>query len=151
MKIILDKVKENDSELLFRLLEYSLFEESFYDGNEMNQEGIFDYPDFSLYYTSQDKEAFFIKDNQTKNLLGFIMIDNVTNKHQIKEFMILPNYRRKHIGKEAAFLSFNRYHGDWEVSPSMGSNTAHHFWKNVIQEYTNHNYQYQNGIFNFNK
>ena len=34
MEIYLDKVKEDKKETLYRLLEYSLFEESLNDGNE---------------------------------------------------------------------------------------------------------------------
>ena len=41
--------KSNKKEILYRLLEYSLFEESLNDGNEMNDEAIFEYKYFDNY------------------------------------------------------------------------------------------------------
>ena len=42
VEIILDRVKEENKDVLYRLLEYSLFEESLNDGNEMNNDAIFE-------------------------------------------------------------------------------------------------------------
>ena len=55
MNFILDKVKIEDKEILYRLLEYSLFEESLNDGNDMNDEGIFEYKYFNSYFTDDDR------------------------------------------------------------------------------------------------
>ena len=73
MEIYLDKVKEDKKEILYRLLEYSLFEESLNDGNEMNDEAIFEYKYFDNYFTDNDREAFFIREKNTNKLLGFVM------------------------------------------------------------------------------
>ena len=59
MNIILDRVTKENKDVLFRLLEYSLFEESSNDGNEMNDEAIFEYKYFDSYFTENDREAFF--------------------------------------------------------------------------------------------
>ena len=39
IKIYLDKVLKDNKDILYRLLQYSLFEESLNDGNEMNNDG----------------------------------------------------------------------------------------------------------------
>ena len=39
----LERVKIEDKDILYRLLQYSLFEESLTDQNEMNDEAIFEY------------------------------------------------------------------------------------------------------------
>ena len=42
------------------------------------------------------------------------------------------------------------YKGNWEVSPSYGSDSAYNFWKKVIDEYTNDDNKLNDGIFIFN-
>lgn len=153
MNIILDKVEEENKDVLYRLLEYSLFEESLNDGNEMNDEAIFEYKYFDLYFTEDDRDAFFVREQETNKLLGFVMINTYMQKctdgHSIAELMIIPKYRRNKIGKKVAFECFNLYKGNWEVSPSFGSNSAYLFWKKVIDEYTNDDNKLNDGIFVF--
>ena len=154
MNIILDRVTKENKDVLFRLLEYSLFEESSNDGNEMNDEAIFEYKYFDSYFTENDREAFFVREQETNKLLGFVMINTYMQKcssgHSIAEFMIIPKYRRKKIGKKVAFECFDMYKGNWEVSPSYGSDSAYNFWKKVIDEYTNDDNKLNDGIFVFN-
>ena len=154
MNIILDRVKEENKDVLYRLLEYSLFEESLNDGNEMNDDAIFEYKYFDSYFIDNDRDAFFVREKETNKLLGFVMINTYMQKciegHSIAEFMIIPKYRRNKIGKKAAFESFNLYKGNWKVSPSYGSDSAYNFWKKVIDEYTNVDNRLNDGIFVFN-
>lgn len=153
MNIILKKVEETQKEILYRLLQYSLFEESLNDQNDMNEDALFEYPWFENYFTEKDREACFIKEQGSERLLGFVMINTYMQKsssgHSIAEFMILPKFRRKKIGKKAAIMCFEKYPGNWEVSPSCGSEQAYLFWKNVIDEYTGKNNKYEDGIFCF--
>ena len=154
MNLILEKVKSNKKDVLYRLLQYSLFEESLKDGNEMNDEGLFEYKYFDNYFTDDDREAYFIKNEETNKLLGFVMINTFMQKsnngHSIAEFMVIPKYRKNKIGKEIAIRCFNMYKGNWEVSPSIGSEQAYLFWKKVIDEYTDNNNEFLDGIFIFN-
>ena len=147
MNLTFDKVTKMEKDILFRLLEYSLYEESKYDGNEMNQEGIFNYPDFDDYFTNTEKEAYLIKENN--QLLGFIMLNHKSNIHSIVEFMIIPKYRKNKIGKTSVIFFFDKYKGTWKISPSLGSKEAYSFWKNVIEELTHSNYEYKNNTFIF--
>ena len=153
MNIRLKTVKPSEKEVLFRLLQYSLFEESLYDQNTMNKDALFDYPWFNLYFTEEERNAYFILDQETDSLLGFVMINTYMQKscsvHSIAEFMILPAFRRNHIGKEAALQCYEMYPGHWEVSPSFGSRQAYLFWENVISSFTGGNYRYEDGIFIF--
>lgn len=94
--------------------------------------------------------AFFIREQGTGRLLGFVMINTHVQKcdsgHSIAEFMVLPRFRRNRIGKKAAFACFDKYPGNWEISPSYGSEQAYLFWKNVIDEYTGKNNQCEDGM-----
>ena len=129
MDIRLEKVEPCDKEILFRLLQYSLFEESISDGNEMNEDALFAYPWFDNYFTEEDREAFFIREQETGKLLGFAMVNAFMQKsdrgRSIAEFLVIPGYRRMGIGKKAAALCFDRYKGNWEVSPARGSESAY--------------------------
>ena len=49
MEFYLSEVKQEEKEILYRLLQYSLFEESENDLNEMNQEAIYEYKYFDSY------------------------------------------------------------------------------------------------------
>ncbi|GFI17508.1 hypothetical protein IMSAGC009_02680 [Lachnospiraceae bacterium] len=153
MNIILKKAGAAQREILYRLLQYSLFEESLNDQNDMNEEALFEYPWFENYFTEKDREAFFIREAGSERLLGFVMINTFMQKsssgHSIAEFMILPKFRRKKIGKKAAVMCFEKYQGVWEVSPSYGSELAYLFWKSVIDDYTGTNNKYEDGIFSF--
>lgn len=154
MEIYLEKVKIEEKEILYKLLQYSLYEESLNDGNEMTNEAIFKYKYFERYFTEDNREAFFIKDLETNKLMGFVMINTYLqvyeSGHSIAEFMVIPKYRRNKIGKEAALKCFDMHKGNWEVSPSLGSKTAYEFWKNVIEEYTKGSYSFNNRLFTFN-
>ena len=155
MEVFLDRVKLENKNILYRLLEYSLFEESLNDGNEMNDQAIFEYEYFDSYFTDTNRDAFFIREKETNKLLGFVMINTYMQKciegHSIAEFMIITKYRKNKIGKKVAFECFDMYKGNWEVSPSYGSESAYNFWEKVINEYTNNNNEFQDGIFIFNK
>ncbi len=153
MEIFLEKVTKDKKDVLYRLLQYSLYEESENDLREVNEEGIFEYKYFDLYFTEDDRDAYFIKEVDTNKILGFAMVNTYmqifNNGHCIAEFMIMPKYRRNKIGSTIAILLFDMYRGNWEVSPSDNSEKAYSFWKNVIEEYTNNYYEFKDGIFIF--
>ena len=154
MEIYLDKVSRDNKDILYRLLQYSLFEESLNDGNEMNNDAVFEYKYFDSYFNNDDREAFFIREQETNKLLGFVMINTymqkTSNGYSIAEFMVIPKYRKNKIGKATAFKCFDMYKGNWEISPSFGSEQAYYFWKKVIDEYTNNKNEFVDKIFMFN-
>ena len=131
MNIFLEKVKEENKDILFRLLQYSLYEESANGLNEMNEDAIFEYEYFNSYFTDDDRDAYFIRESDTNKILGFAMINTymqvLENGHSIAEFMVIPKYRRNHIGEKVAFELFDKYRGNWEISPSYNSDSAFSF------------------------
>lgn len=153
MKIKLERVSEDKKDTLYRLLEYSLFEESLTDGNEMNDDAIFEYKYFDTYFTDSNRDAFFIREKKLNKLLGFVMINEyvqyIKKGHSIAEFLVIPKYRRNKIGKKAAFMCLDLYEGNWEITPSKGNEIAYKFWKNVVEEYTKENYKLKDRTFIF--
>ena len=153
MNIRLDSVRPSEREALFRLLQYSLYEESATDLNEMNDEALYDYPWFELYFTADNRWAYLIREQETNKLLGFAMVNTNCKKlpsgYSIAEFMVLPKYRRSGVGRQAAVACFERFRGSWEVSPAMGSEQAYRFWKSVIGAYTGETQRFEDGLFLF--
>lgn len=63
MDITLEKVEESKKDVfLYRLLQYSLFEESLSDQNDMNEDALFEYPWFENF---QKNITFFVGENGT--------------------------------------------------------------------------------------
>lgn len=152
MDIRLDAVKPHEKDALFRLLQYSLFEESADDLNEMNDDALFDYPWFELYFTDDDRWAYFIREEATDKLLGFVMVktrEKPLDGYMIAEFMVLPGYRRRGVGRQAAIRCFEHFRGQWEVSPALGSEPAYRFWKRTIDGYTDGKCRFQDRAFLF--
>lgn len=153
MEIVLEKAGPEGREPLFRLLQYSLYEESLFDHNQMGEDGLFAYPWFDLYFTEADREAYFIKEKQTGRLLGFAMVNTYMQKaacgHSIAEFLVLPSFRRQKVGWRAAAQCFAKHRGSWEVAPSCGSRQAYLFWERVITGYTGGRCRFAEGLFSF--
>jgi len=103
----LEAVNRKQKDILYRLLQYSLFEES---QTDLNDEALFEYKWFDKYFEDEDREAYFIKEKDTNKLLGFVMINTYVQKfykgHSIAEFMVILKYRRNKIGKRVAYRMF---------------------------------------------
>lgn len=69
MDIVLETVSMYKKDTLFRLLQYSLFEESISDGNDMNDEALFEYPWFEHYFTEEGREAYLIYNSSRYRLI----------------------------------------------------------------------------------
>lgn len=137
MNIMLERVNPERRDTLFRLLQYSLFEESLIDLNEMNDDALFDYPWFDAYFAETQREAYFIRAQDSRKLLGFAMVrEHEDGRHSIAEFMVIPKYRRSGIGSQAAKACFARHAGLWEVKPAYGSESAKLFWQKTIAQVT---------------
>lgn len=135
MDIELERVPFEKRDALFRLLQYSLFEESLTDLNEMNDEALFDYPWFDAYFTEPQREAYFIREQSTQKLLGFAMVrEHEDGRHSMAEFLVIPKYRRQGIGMQAARACFTLHIGLWEVKPAYGSERAKVFWQSAIAQ-----------------
>ena len=145
MNIEIVKVLEEDKDILWNLLQFALYDGSFYVDNQINNQGIFEYKWFERNFTDNNRSAYFIK--QDNNVLGFVMTnENLKLKHDcnaqtIAEFLVLPKYRKKHIGKKVAYQIFDTFSGECEVQPMENNTGAYEFWEKVIKEYSENNYK----------
>jgi predicted acetyltransferase len=56
------------------------------------------------------------------------------------EFFVLKKYRRRGLGREAAFRLFSMFPGEWHVTQQVPNLAALTFGRKVIREYTQCNY-----------
>ena len=142
--IVNASIEEKDK--LYRLVQFALYDGSFYIDNEINTDCIFEYNWFDKYFTDKDRNAYFIKEGS--NYLGMVLVNENLKFNKkgksIAEFLIMPRYRRNHIGKKVAYDIFEMFRGNWEVQPMQNNPIAYSFWKNIISEYTSGNYIIKN-------
>lgn len=146
MKYEILNVDKKDKEKLYRLLQYALYDGSQYIDNDINAECIFEYKWFDNYFTDSDRDAFFIKNGE--DYIGMVLVNENLKFNDkgkcIAEFLIMPRFRRNHIGKKVAYDIFEKFKGDWEVQPMENNPIAYSFWKNIITEYTKGKYIIKN-------
>ena len=140
------EVGQQEKEKLYKLVQYALYDGSQYIDNDLNDDCLFGYKWFDNYFTDKNRKAYFIKDENI--YLGMVLVnENLKfNKEgkSIAEFLIMPKFRRNHIGKKVAYEIFGKFKGNWEVQPMENNHIAYSFWKNIISEYTNDNYIIKN-------
>ena len=61
--------------------------------------------------------------------------------YRMSEFFILRRSRRSGVGKQAAYLVFDRFPGLWELSELPKNTGAIAFWRRIIGEYTSGQYE----------
>ncbi len=142
MKYEIIEVSTKNKDKLYKMLQYALYDGSQFIDNDLNDDCVFEYKWFDNYFTDAGRNAYFIKNNDT--YLGMFMVNenfkfNKTGK-SIAEFLIMPKYRRNHIGKKVAYDIFDKFKGNWEVEPMENNPISYLFWKNIISDYTNDNY-----------
>ncbi len=55
---------------------------------------------------------------------------------ELADFWIVPKYRGRGVGRDAARLAFDLHHGSWVVYQLPRNEPAKRFWHRVIDEYT---------------
>ena len=63
----------------------------------------------------------------------------------LAEFFVTPRYRRMGVGREAAFMVFDRHRGKWQFQRHPRNLPSVHFWNRVVAEYTHGHYELVEG------
>ena len=145
MEIALIEVKESEKSILRQLLELYSYDFSEFDGADVNRNGYYGYRYLDHYWTEDSRHPFFIRVN--RKLAGLVLISAYTYKldqgeaKSVTEFFVMRKYRRKGIGKSAAFQVFDRFPGKWEVIQHGENAPSMLFWEKIIGEYCGGNYR----------
>ncbi|MDN4525162.1 GNAT family N-acetyltransferase [Fictibacillus fluitans] len=135
MKLILEKAALEKKNVLTQMLELYRYDFSEFDGSDLNENGQYGYAYLDAYWQEEGRYPFFIKaDNR---FAGFVLVHKTRGTHMIAEFFVMKKYRKMGIGRQAAFLTFDRFPGKWDVAQIPKNKPAQSFWVRIIRDYTN--------------
>jgi len=124
------------------MLQMYLSEFAQFNGKDISDYGIYEYPYFEAYWSDQSRHPYFIMHNNA--IAGFCLVNMHTTEidsgYSMAEFYILPEYRRQGLGKKAALEVFGLYEFNWEIKELKTNTRAISFWRNTIQEIAGSNY-----------
>jgi len=136
----LDAVTSSEAGVLANLLELYSHDLSDVFPIDLGSDGRFGYPPLALYWTEPERRfPFFIK--RSNRILGFVLItlgspvSEDPHVHDIAEFFVSRRYRRSGVGREAAFMAWDRYPGSWTVRVAERNAGALAFWRRAIDQY----------------
>jgi predicted acetyltransferase len=144
VKIELVRVPVEGKERLWRLLQLYLYDFTEFEPRDVGIDGTYAYPYFDSYWEEPDRHPFLILvDGETAGLVlicGWTVLPENRDGRSIGEFFIMRSYRRQGIGTEAARRSFDMFPGRWEVRETGRNYPSQKFWRDLINDYTEGNY-----------
>ena len=144
-KISLHLMCIDDKSLLVRLLELYNYEFTAYDNADINEYGYYGYDHIDDYWNEEGRYPYLIRVDG--KIAGFALVCphckfiDGDNARSIGEFFVMIKFRRMGIGLQVATELFNRHKGTWEVCYLRNNISASNFWKKVVEQYTNNNYE----------
>ncbi len=92
-----------------------------------------------LYWKENERHPYILKHNG--EIAGFVLVRlREDGKYEIAEFFVLNKYRKLGAGKYMANQMFKLYHGKWEIRTLLENKNAQEFWRKVVSEASNGNF-----------
>jgi predicted acetyltransferase len=139
--VALEVATLDTAQLLSNLLELYLHDLRDVFPIEVGADGRFGYAKLPLYWSEPEKRfAFLIRSGEQP--AGFVLATRgspATDDPEhldVAEFFVLRGYRRAGLGRQAAFLLWNRLPGQWVVRVSEANLAGLPFWRTIVQQYT---------------
>jgi predicted acetyltransferase len=136
MNVDIQEASIEEKSILRNLMELCRHDYSEFNGEDVDEHGLFGYKHLDHYWTESGRYPFIVR--VSGRLAGFILvraIDEAT--YSIAEFFIMRKYRRRGIGQTVAHRIFDMFPGQWRVAQEEGNLPAQAFWRKVISRYTN--------------
>jgi len=142
--IDLQKIPVEEKSVLRSLMQLCLHDYSEFNGEDVNEHGLFEYKYVDHYWTEPGRYPFFVK--VSGKLAGFALARTLDAEgdetmYSLAEFFIMRKYRRQGIGTEVAVRLFDMFPGEWHVGQELGNIPAQTFWKKVVSRYTDGDYE----------
>ena len=106
------------------------------------ENGLYEGCDVKRYFEDKNRYAFLIKVDD--ELAGFALIHkNGTHPKtdwNMGEFFIVAKFQGKGIGKQAAYLVWQQFLGNWEVTVIPENLPALYFWRKCVSDFTKKQY-----------
>jgi predicted acetyltransferase len=139
--VTLEVATHDTARLLSNLLELYLHDLSEIFPVQIGADGRFRYANLPLYWSEPQKRfAFLIRSGAQP--AGFALatrgspVTDDPDHLDVAEFFVLRGYRRTGVGRQAAFLLWNRLPGRWVVRVSEANRAGLPFWQTTVQQYT---------------
>lgn len=145
MNFELIEVNEKDKNIIYNLMQLYTYELSFFEDETTNfqllENGLFKLSKYiDLYWKEKERNPFILKCNG--ELAGFVLQRyNEMEMNEIAKFFVLNKYRKLGAGTFMANEIFNKYKGKWEVRTLLKNKRAQDFWRKIIKNITNGNYE----------
>ncbi|KRN27010.1 GNAT family N-acetyltransferase [Liquorilactobacillus mali] len=142
MNVTLKEVSQEQEQTLQNLFQLYEYEFSAYVPSlQVNSDGLFKSANLMDYWKGSYYHAFFILADD--KIAGFALVREANNDQPnfIEQFFVLHYFSGKGIGKRAANTIFDSFPGKWQVLQIKNNYPAQAFWRNVITEYTNNNFE----------
>ena len=105
------------------------------------------YEDYPLddYWTDEGRHPFLLRVGG--KLAGFALVaarsrlTGAAGVFDMAELFVMRRYRRRGIGRQAAFAAFDRLRGSWEIRQRASNAAAIAFWRRVVAAYTGGDYR----------
>ena len=110
----------------------------------VDEHGRFGGVDLTPYWVDEWRHPFLLRVDD--KVAGFALISErskITGKSgvfDVTELFVLRRFRRRGVGRAAAFAAFDRFGGPWEVRQREENPDATAFWRRTIDEYTRGDY-----------
>ncbi len=73
---------------------------------------------------------------QNEEVVGFAIIGREGEYWDVREFYIVPTFRKQGVGETFAKAVFDRHEGHWQVRQIAGADIAKAFWRKVVDKYS---------------
>lgn len=139
------EVKEQDKKIIYNLMQLYTYELSFFEDETTNFQlldtGLYAMSNYiELYWREENRHPYILKCNG--DLAGFVLERfNEENMNEIAEFFVLNKYRKLGAGTFMAKEMFRRYKGKWEIRTLLKNKRAQEFWRKVVKDASNGNYE----------
>ena len=145
MNVGLVRASKSDESTLKNLLHLYIHDFSEFLGMKPSEEGWFSYPALPLYWSESGRAAFLLRSEGS--LVGFAlvsqgsMVSGDPAVFDLAEFFVVRGVRRRGVGQAAAHDLFRLYPGKWEVRVAEFNVPAQQFWRNVVDQYAEGQFQ----------
>ena len=139
------EVEEKDKNTIYNLMQLYTYELSFFEDETTNfqllDNGLFKLSKYiDSYWSQKEGHPYILKCNG--QIAGFVLERfNEDGINEIAEFFVLNKYRKHGAGTFMAKEMFKKYKGKWEIRTLLKNKRAQEFWRKVIKDVSNGNYE----------
>lgn len=134
MNVVVEKAHGYAKPTIRNLMQLYIYDMSEFKHREVGSQGLYHYKDFDNYWSQPDHYPFLVRVG--KSLAGFAFVRFIDGTADMAEFFVMREHRRRGVGAIAAKQLFDMFPGQWETRQEPKNFAAQTFWRRVIQEYT---------------